>query len=235
MVFVAACGSSSPTSEPAARPESTSASAPDEPRGAVTVEAPSDVAEAPPAPAPPDDELCPRFELPVGSMSMGPSVVGGSYPSDVDAMLAALPERAGAWSRLPGRSGANQRGTAGMATPGATTTLGRGQGPSAMEVRIDVSDLIHRCWCRPGMGEGLRARVLAAGTGDREARTVGGSPAMILRRGGGASVEVWVEDRCEVRIEGAVPETELLAIASEIDWERLRAPCAARLGDAPSE
>jgi len=177
LIFVAACGSSQPASEPAARPESTRAPAPVEPATPA----------APPAPAPQDDELCPRFELPVGSMSMGPSLVGGVYPSDVDAMLAALPERAGEWSRLPGRSGANQRGMAGMATPSATTTLGRGEGASALEVRIDVSDLIHRCRCRPGMGEGLRARVLAAGTGDREARTNGNPPALILRHDGSAT------------------------------------------------
>jgi hypothetical protein len=216
--LIAACSSTARSSDPPAElPERVEerAAAPEAPPEATL-----------PAEVSTDDEPCPPFHppLPVGSMSMGPSLVGGLYPSDLDAMLAALPEHAGAWTRT--RSGTTQRGTAGVAMPNATATLARGDD----EVRIDVFDLIHRCRCTPGMGETLRDRVLAHAEGGREARTFGGSPGVIIRSDGATTVEAWVGDRCQVRVAGAVTAEQLLVVTAGVDWERLRAPCAARAG-----
>lgn len=217
VVLLAACSSPAPEARRAV--EGQAALDPEPPR-----EEPLGAPGSPSEPVAASDEPCPRIgpPLPPGSMSMGPSLVGGLYPSDVDAMLAALPERAGEWTRV--RGGATQRGVAGVATPNATATMAR----AGVEVRIDVSDLIHRCRCTPGMGEALRDRALRHELGAREARTLGGSPAVAVRAPESAWVEAWVADRCHVRVEGAAPLEAILEVAGHIDFVALRVPCAAR-------
>lgn len=176
--------------------------------------------EAEPATRSADDaeDPCPVLTASMNSASAGgvePSVAGEDVTSDLEGLAAALPESAGTLARTESSNWA--RGAAGHWSPSVLAFYESG----GTRVGVQVTDLVHVCSCASGMGETLQSRGVAS------ARTsVAGHPA---KRGSGPppELEVWVNDRCSVRV-WAAPAEVLDGVASALDWAAISAACPAR-------
>ena len=84
-------------------------------------------------------------------------------------------------------------------------------------VGVEVTDLVHVCSCSAGMGATLQRRRVDAGAASS---SVSDHPAA---RGEGPELEVWVNDRCSVRVWAA--PADVLNEVSAITGIR-RIPCA---------
>ncbi|MFK7988542.1 MAG: hypothetical protein AB8I08_21160 [Sandaracinaceae bacterium] len=152
---------------------------------------------------------------------LAPSVNGEDITMDLEALGAVLPASAagharGDFSRWP-------RGESGHVSPGAEAFYSLGDA----EVGVAVDDLVHVCSCAPGMGEVLQRRALA-GAEDALALQISGHPAVLNERANGfVDLEIWVNDRCRVRLTDA-PADVLRSVAGALDWSALSTLCAAR-------
>ncbi|MBO6938226.1 MAG: hypothetical protein JJ863_24875 [Deltaproteobacteria bacterium] len=206
LLLIACSGTESST-------ESTEAPSSDEPS-----------AESPGPAGPEPADPCPVLTAAASSAQGGgvePSVNGEDIPIDLDALAAALPETA---AGLPREDVSTwNRGMAGHWSPGVMTTyLHEGQ-----SVGVEIDDLVHVCSCDSGMGSALQNRRLRRidGAGAIE---IAGNPAVTAEPAGRpAELEVWVNDRCSVRL-WAAPLGVLQSLARAFDWAALAAACPAR-------
>jgi len=150
-----------------------------------------------------------------------PSVNGEDIATDLDALAAALPETAAGLLREESSTWA--RGAAGHWSPGVLAFYTHEE----TRVGVEINDLVHVCSCDPGMGTALQDRRVRrlAGAG---ATDISGHPAVTAEPADGpAELEVWVNDRCSVRV-WAAPLDVLQRLARAFDWDALAAACPAR-------
>ncbi len=147
------------------------------------------------------------------------SLVGDSVTTDLARMRTAIPSAPGGWTvdsvqDIP-------RGMAGHGSSSVAAMLSRGTD----RARIEVLDLVHVCRCQAGDGIRLRAHDVARTPTERTARELGGWPALTEERaGGGATVKVWVSDRCLVSVDGALI-ADLVPIAESLGWDAIASAC----------
>lgn len=163
---------------------------------------------------------CPLITAAADSISAGgvpPSVAGDDVTTDLDALAAALPETAANLTRT--ETSTMPRGAAGHWSPIVLTFY------EAVGVRVgvEVNDLVHVCSCESGMGETLLERRVAAGA----TRTLVANRPAVRGAGPPPELEVWVNDRCSVRL-WAAPADVLERLAGSLDWAALSAACPAR-------
>ena len=170
----------------------------------------------------PDPDPCPvlrRDDRRGGGIA--PSANGEAIGTDLDALAAAVPERAGGLRRRDLSSWA--RGDAGHWSPGVAASYPYEDD----DLTIVVDDLIHVCSAEPGMGEVLQRRRLAASEGARPVE-VAGHPAVIGESPErGAELRAWINDRCAVRVSAFAPLAVVRSVADAIDWAALAAACPA--------
>lgn len=113
------------------------------------------------------------------------------------------------------------RGMAGHASSQISGPMTRGED----RVVVGLIDLMHVCRCHEGDGLALRDRDVSGNTTERAARAFGGSPGLVeSRAGGGASVRVWVGDRCMVTFDGG-DAAALTSIADATSWTHIAERC----------
>lgn len=222
--IVIACALGSACSSTPAAPATTTPAPPA--TSEATSEPSADEAPAPPpttsAPTPASEAdyatLCPVLadRRPIGGT--GPSVRPGAVEVDLQALRDAFVAPPG-WTL--GELGFIGRGTAGHASPQLSGTVSS----AGSRVSLQLLDLVHVCRCHEGDGVALRDRDVAIDTTARTARSFGGSPGVVESQAtDGASVRVWVGDRCLVTLAGARAR-ELTAIADSIAWGQLDDLC----------
>lgn len=182
---------------------------------APTTRATNEVEES--TPANNAEDPCPVLTASANSEMGGgvvPSVAGEDVTSDLAGLASALPESAGGLTRSESSNWA--RGAAGHWSPSVLAFYEAG----GTRVGVQVTDLVHVCSCESGMGETLQGRGPGAPT------SVAGHPA---KRGSGPppELEIWVNDRCSVRV-WAAPAEVLEGVASALDWPAISAACPAR-------
>lgn len=116
------------------------------------------------------------------------------------------------------------RGMAGHASPELNVEL-----TQASERAIaNLADLVHVCRLASGDGARLRDHDVAQSPSTRVVHDFHGWPGHVESRvGGGATVSVWVSDRCRVTVNGG-EAAPLVTIAEALAWDRVAAACAAR-------
>lgn len=166
------------------------------------------------------EDPCPVLTASANSDMAGgvaPSVAGEDVVSNLEAFAAALPASAGGLTRT--ESSNWPRGAAGHWSPSVLAFYEEGDA----RVGVQIVDLVHVCSCEAGMGETLQSRAVTGG----DVRTsVADHPAT---RGAGPppELQVWVNDRCHVRV-WAAPMNTLTQVASALDWAAISAACPAR-------
>lgn len=187
-----------------------------------SAEAPS--SQEPSAETPESADPCPVLSASANSDRGGgvePSVNGEDIPIDLDALQAALPETAAGLPRAEASTW--NRGDAGHWSPGV---LGFYTHEGA-RVGVQVTDLVHVCTCDAGMGEVLQNRRLRAVAGARALEVAGHPAALAEPANQPPELEVWLNDRCSVRV-WAAPTDVLQRLAGAFDWPALSAACPAR-------
>jgi hypothetical protein len=162
--------------------------------------------------------LCPVLAdtRPIGGT--GPSVNPDASEVDVQALDDAFVAPEG-WTL--GEMSFIARGMAGHASSQISRPMTRGED----RVVVGLIDLMHVCRCHEGDGVALRDRDVAGNTAERTARAFGGSPGLVeSRAGGGASVRVWVGDRCMVTFDGG-DAAALTTIADATSWPHIAERC----------
>lgn len=163
--------------------------------------------------------LCPVLAdtRPIGGTPA--SVAGESVTTDLARMRSAIPSAPAGWTvdsvqEIP-------RGMAGHGSSSVVAMLSRG----ADGARVEILDLVHVCRCEAGDGVRLRDHDVAARPTERTGRELAAWPALVEERaGGGATVQVWVSDRCLVSANGALA-ADLVPIVESLDWDAIRAAC----------
>jgi len=113
------------------------------------------------------------------------------------------------------------RGMAGHGSSSVVAMLSRGTD----RARVEILDLVHVCRGQAGDGVRLRDHDIAAMPTERTARELGGWPALTEERaGGGATVLVWVSDRCLVSVNGMLL-ADLVPIAESLGWDAIATAC----------
>jgi hypothetical protein len=116
------------------------------------------------------------------------------------------------------------RGMAGHASPELNVELLRG----GERIIANLADLVHVCRLASGDGTRLRDHEVAESPSTRTTRDLHGWPASVESRvGGGATVSLWVSDRCRVTVNGG-DAADLVTVAEALAWDRLAQVCAAR-------
>lgn len=162
--------------------------------------------------------LCPVLAdtRPIGGT--GPSVNPDAAEVDVQALGDAFVAPEG-WAL--GEMTFMGRGMAGHASSQISVPMTRGED----RVVAGLIDLMHVCRCHEGDGIALRDHDVSSNTTERTARAFGGSPGLVeSRAGGGASVRVWVGDRCMVTFDGG-DASALTSIADATGWAHIAERC----------
>jgi hypothetical protein len=113
-----------------------------------------------------------------------------------EVMLAAFPERVGAWVRES--ANAHPAGTAGRWADGASAVYRDGE----REVRVDVTDMIRVNACTPGTSEAMRKASLDAEP-KSEIVAVNKWPAVLVPGSAGAELGLWLGNRCQLGLSSA--------------------------------
>jgi len=108
-----------------------------------------------------------------------------------EVLLAAFPERMGAWVRES--ANAHPAGSAGRWADGASAVYRDGR----HEIRVEVTDMIRVNACTPGTGAAIREESKAAEP-DSKLVTLSKYPAVLVSRSSGAEVGLWLGDRCQL-------------------------------------
>jgi len=176
------------------------------------------------APEPADTDPCPVLTASANSTRGGgvePSVNGEGIAIDLDALEAALPENAAGLPRAEPSTW--NRGDAGHWSPGVVAFYTH----EGSRVGAQVTDLVHVCTCDSGMGAVLQGRRAHSVPGARPLE-IAGHPAVAAEPANRPpELEVWVNDRCSVRV-WAAPTDVLERLAGALDWPALAAACPAR-------
>ena len=153
-----------------------------------------------------------------GGERLNPEVAG----LGTEVMLAALPERVGAWTRTASK--AHPAGSAGRWADGATATYRE----CDREIHVDVSDMIRADACTPGTGASIAKESLAANRTSKRVE-LGKHPAVLAPGSPGASIGLWLGDRCQLGLSSSQASAdEVVALGSALGLDALAAACAKR-------
>jgi hypothetical protein len=166
--------------------------------------------------------MCPVLADTTPRGGTGPSI---APPGAVDIEWSALRDVVAAPSGWTiGRVTPIRRGMAGHASAELNVELTHGTD----RLIANLADLVHVCRLAPGDGARLRDHEVAGSASTRTTHDFHGWPGCVESRvGGGATVSVWVNDRCRVSVSGG-DATELVTVAEALAWDRLAQACAAR-------
>jgi hypothetical protein len=139
-----------------------------------------------------------------------------------EVLLAAFPERVGAWVRES--ANAHPAGAAGRWADGASAVYRDG----AREVRVDVTDMIRVDACTPGTSDAMRKASLAAEP-KSEIVTVNKWPAVLVPGSPGAELGLWLGNRCQLGLSSAeATGDELVALGWGLGLGGLVEACGRR-------
>ena len=180
--------------------------------------------QEPPDESPPEDIVSsevprvPASRRPGDGERLNPKIAGlGTEP-----MLAAFPERVGAWTRST--SNAHPAGTMGRWADGASASYQQ----DGREIRVDVSDMIRVSPCTTGTWNAIRDESLAAYPKSKRVM-LGKHPAVLAPGSPGADIGLWLGNRCPVGLSTTdATGDELVALGSGLGLDALAVACERR-------
>jgi hypothetical protein len=139
-----------------------------------------------------------------------------------EVMLAAFPERVGAWAR--GSANAQPAGTAGRWADGASATYRH----DGREISVDVTDMIRVNACTPGTGASIQEQSLA-GDPDSKRVTLGKHSAVLSSASSGVDAGLWLGNRCQLGLSTSdATADDLVTLGSGLGLDALAAACERR-------
>lgn len=208
----AACSNGASDSPPVATPTPVDARPPSTVDTPVPPEPESSKQELP-VESPPDEAPIPR-----DGERLNPKIAG----LGTEVMLAAFPERVGAWTRTSSK--AHPAGTMGRWADGASASYQQ----DGREIRVDVTDMIRVSPCTAGTWNAIRDEALA---GEPKSKRVvlGTHPALLAPGSPDAGVGLWLGNRCQVGLSTTdATGDELLTLGSGLGLDALAAACERR-------
>jgi hypothetical protein len=139
-----------------------------------------------------------------------------------EVLLAAFPERVGAWVRES--ANAHPAGTAGRWADGASAVYRDGK----REVRVDVTDMIRVNACTPGTGASIQEQSLAGDPGSKRV-SLGKHSAVLSSSSSGAEAGLWLGNRCQLGLSTSdATADELVTLGSGLGLDALATACERR-------